>query len=112
MLAAFVVGPHALRQRPWLARRRDRLVIVVLVVGHGHFCGGAVSAGGAVPGDGAVLGEAVSLVAVEVVACGCAAPASWPWGGWPSGSVDGTVAGCEGMEVGGMAGVADCPELM
>jgi len=95
MLAALVVRTQPLGQRPRFAWGRHRLVIVVLVVGHGHFAGGAV------------FGEAVSLVAGDVLDGAWAGAGSCEGAGWPSGCVDGTVAGCEGVDVAGMAGVAD-----
>jgi hypothetical protein len=107
MLAPLVIGAQALRQGTRFARRDHRLAIVVLVVRHRYFAGGAV------------LGEAVSLVAVAVVAGrsdgGCvpaSAAGAPPLSGWPSGSLDGTVAGCEGGLPAGIAGVAEVPELM
>jgi hypothetical protein len=80
VLAPLVVGVQPLGEWARLAGRGDRRVVVVLVVGHRHFAGGAV------------LGDAVSLVAGEVVAGKVVAGGDSP----PSGVAAGSVAGCEG----------------
>ena len=96
VLPALVVGPQALRQRLWLARGGYGLVVVVLVVGHGHFVGA-----------GAVLGEVVSLTAGALGFTSLADSAGDAFRGC-AGVSDGAA---EGDCVAGIAGVADAPEF-
>jgi hypothetical protein len=100
VLAALVVGPQPLGERPRLARRRHRLVVVVAVVRHAYF--GASDFAGSVA-NGAVLGNAVSLVAGAVVTADCAG-ATVPAASGVSVAADGGLAG--------ISGVAEAPELL